>query len=57
MYAYRSSVAHGGQADFTKDLKVLKSHTQALKLIKNTTKAVIKQALQEPQLLGDLKEC
>jgi hypothetical protein len=57
MYACRSKVAHGGVPDFTKDLQLLKSYDHALALVKETTKSVIVQALREPQLLADLREC
>jgi hypothetical protein len=57
MYKYRSLVAHGGVPDFKKDLDVLNSYENALKLIKDTTKAVIRYALSEPQLLMELREC
>jgi hypothetical protein len=57
MYSYRSLVAHGGEPKFEKDLKVLQNEETALKLIKETVKAVIRQTLSEPQLLLDLREC
>lgn len=57
MYAYRSQLAHGGNPQFKGELQVLISHDAALTLIKETTKAVIRQALLEPQLLVDLREC
>jgi hypothetical protein len=57
MYQYRSLLAHGGTTDFTGELAVLVNHVQALKLLKRTTKAVIRQTLAEPQLLVDLREC
>lgn len=57
MYGYRSVLAHGGTADFKTDLKILKNHDQALRLLRDTVKAVTRQALYEPQLLTDLKEC
>lgn len=57
MYAYRSQIAHGGGLDLTGEMKVLGSHQVALRLIKETAKAVIRQALSEPQLLVDLREC
>jgi hypothetical protein len=57
MYDYRSRVAHGGVADFTGKLRILRNHEEALKLVKDTTKAVIRHALKEPQLLIDLREC
>jgi hypothetical protein len=57
MYEYRSRVAHGDAPDFTKDLAVLRNQETALALIKETVKAVIRQALIEPQLLLALREC
>lgn len=57
MYKCRSLVAHGGEPDFSKDLHVLRSQEDSLKLIKDTTKAVIVQALREPQLVADLRQC
>jgi len=57
MYAYRSLVAHGGTPTFTGDLVILRNHDTALALLKETVKAVIRQALMEPQLLLDLREC
>jgi hypothetical protein len=57
MYTYRSALAHGGQPTFDGDLRKLGSHENALKLVKHAVKAVIRQALVEPQLLLDLKDC
>lgn len=57
MYAYRSLVAHGGKPEFTRELAILKNHDTALLLLKDTVKAVMRQALAEPQLLVDLREC
>ena len=57
LYSYRSRVAHGGEPDFDGELSVLKNKETALKIVKETTKAVIRQALLEPQLLLDLREC
>lgn len=57
MYAYRSSLAHGGSPNFDRYFRVLGSHTNALRLVKEAVKAVIRQALVEPQLLADLKDC
>lgn len=57
MYSLRSTVAHGGKPDFAKDLRGLRSHTTALKLLRETTRAVARHALEEPQLLVDLREC
>jgi hypothetical protein len=57
MYAYRSTLAHGGAPSFDGDLQVLGSNDNALKLVKQTAKALIRQALIEPQLLADLRGC
>jgi len=57
MYGYRSLLAHGGATSFTGELACLGSHDNALKLIKETVKAVMRQALIEPQLLRDLQNC
>ena len=57
MYAYRSCLAHGGTPQFAGELKELRNHAAALKLIKEAVKSVICQALLDPQLLLDLKEC
>ena len=57
MYAYRSRLAHGGSADFGGELAQLGNHGLALRLIKETVKAVIRQALIEPRLVLDLRDC
>ncbi len=57
MYTYRSLLAHGAEASFTGELQILGSHDRALRLIRETVKSIIRQALEEPQLLVDLREC
>ena len=57
MYTYRSILAHGGTPSFTGELAVLRSHDDAVRLIREATKAVIRHALREPQLIVDLREC
>jgi hypothetical protein len=57
MYDYRSELAHGGEPSFTDKLKVLGNHARALRLIKETVKLTIRHALEEPQLLVDLRGC
>jgi len=57
MYTYRSALAHGGAPTFDGDLQTLRNPGNALNLLKETVKAVIRQTLTEPQLLVDLKEC
>ncbi len=57
MYAYRSSLAHGAEPDFKKDLHILGDADRALKLLKQTVKGVLRQTLIEPQLILDLRNC
>jgi hypothetical protein len=57
MYAYRSSLAHGGKVDFQRELKDLVDHDTALALVKQTVKAILRYMLAEPKLLLDLKNC
>ena len=56
MYNYRNCLAEGTTPTFEGDLAILASQAQALGLLKRTVKAVVRQALIEPQLLIDLKE-
>lgn len=57
LYAYRSDVAHGVKPDFTRTLKVLRGPTQALDFIRAATRSVMRHALDEPDLVADLREC
>jgi len=57
LYAYRSAVAHGAQPDFAKELKVLKSPGKALSFMRTATSLLLRQALDEPELVGDLHQC
>jgi hypothetical protein len=57
MYSYRSCLAHGGVPDFENDLQLLQGPDQALELLKQTVKSVLRQILIEPQLINDLRNC
>ncbi len=57
MYEYRSVLAHGDVADFDDSLRLLGNGDNALKLLTESVKKVIRQALKEPRLLADLREC
>jgi hypothetical protein len=57
MYSYRSCLAHGGKPDFKKDLQLLVGSDLALMLLKQAVKGVLRQALAEPQLIVDLRNC
>jgi hypothetical protein len=57
MYAYRSSIAHGGIPDFKSQLCLLKTAMNANVLIRDAVKHTVRHALVEPQLLADLRNC
>jgi hypothetical protein len=57
MYAYRSCLAHGETPDFSGELKILRNADEALKLLRSAVKAVARQALVEPRLIADLRDC
>jgi hypothetical protein len=57
MYAYRSALAHGGVPDFKNELAVLGNERNAHALLRRSVKQVISQALLEPDLIADLRNC
>jgi hypothetical protein len=57
LYEYRSDIAHGDFSDFNGDLNVLVDFDHVSKVIHKILKTTLKQALKEPQLLKDLKNC
>lgn len=57
LYQYRSAVAHGAPPDFAKTLRVLKGPAEALSFMEVATRRLLRQALEEPDLVGDLREC
>jgi hypothetical protein len=57
MYHYRSDIAHGAEPDFKSSLSLLGNNGRALKLLKDTVKAVLRQTIVEPQLMLDLRNC
>ncbi len=58
LYSYRSKIAHGSNADFSSgDLSTLHGADRALAFLREATLAVVRQALSEPELLADLREC
>lgn len=57
MYSYRSLLSHGGFPHFRGELAALQGHEHALNLVRETAKAVVRHALDEPQLLLSLREC
>jgi hypothetical protein len=58
MYELRSLLAHGRTPDFSKDkLDCLKSFQVAFDLLRDVTRSVARYALEDPQLIADLREC
>jgi hypothetical protein len=58
MYAYRSAIAHGATVNFQdRDLRPLGNEQQSLALLIEAVKAIVRYALDEPQLVADLKDC
>lgn len=57
LYEYRSKIAHGAPTDFSGRFQCLKSAETALEFISWATVAVMRQALEEPELIADLREC
>jgi len=56
LYEYRSAIAHGRHADFSeKPLKVLRSPTDANRFLAHAIRRLLRYALEEPQLIDDLK--
>jgi hypothetical protein len=57
MYAYRSAIAHGSTPSFVGELSALGKAENANVLISEAVRKTICQALEEPQLLADLRKC
>jgi hypothetical protein len=57
LYEYRSAIAHGATPDFSGRLSCLKSASAALTFLASATTSVMRQALEEPELLADLRSC
>jgi hypothetical protein len=57
MYDYRSRLAHGDTLDFAGKLAALQNQQTALALLRESVKAVLRQALIEPELLSNLRNC
>ncbi|MGG0284274.1 hypothetical protein ABEY41_03925 [Peribacillus butanolivorans] len=57
LYKYRSDVAHGDFSDFNGELQLLVDSDNVSKIIHRILKATLKQAIKEPQLIEDLKNC
>lgn len=58
LYGYRSTVAHGGMANFSSgQLQCLKDRRNADSFLFLTVQSLIRHSLREPQLYRDIKEC
>jgi hypothetical protein len=57
LYDLRSSFAHGVRFDFASKFQALGTLDNAFRFVGTATRAVMRQALDEPHLIVDLKEC
>lgn len=57
LYAYRSAIAHGGKPDFKGRLSDLKDDGTAVAFLDYAARMLLRHALQEPQLVLDLRSC
>lgn len=57
LYSYRSSIAHGNAVEFDGEFRVLRSNEVVANFLFSFTRNLLLQALSEPQLFYDLKEC
>jgi hypothetical protein len=57
LYSYRSAIIHGDKPDFKKDLIILKDFYTTELILREITRKLIIQAMIEPQLFKDLKDC
>lgn len=57
LYSYRSAIAHGNMPEFAKDLRILKDTSTVYNYLHHITKMLLRQALIEPKLFHDLKQC
>lgn len=55
LYEYRSAIAHGATPDFGQRLKCLKDPATALAFVSGAAVALMRQALEEPELIADLR--
>jgi hypothetical protein len=55
LYAYRSCIAHGGNADFQSTLQILKTADTSKTFLETSVKRLVRHALVEPELVLDLR--
>lgn len=57
LYDFRSRIAHGGKIEFEKQFQILKSSYEVQVFLEKFLKTLLRNAITEPQLYTDLKEC
>lgn len=57
MYAYRSKIVHGEDAQISGKLSVLKDTRTVVTFLREAVKLLLIESLDEPTLMTDLKEC
>jgi hypothetical protein len=57
IYDYRSQIAHGSAADFSGKLSCLRGHEEATRFVAAATISAMRQCVEEPRLMLDLREC
>jgi hypothetical protein len=57
LYDYRSDVAHGSEPDFSRALACLEGQEPIERFLRVVTRRLLRYALTEPDLVGDLKAC
>lgn len=55
LYQYRSTIAHGSKTDFHSELKILRSAVLVEEFLDRALKALMRFALEEPELVTDLR--
>ena len=57
LYSYRSTIAHGGEANFDREFKALLSRDNIQEVLKESVKLLLLYALKEPDFVADLQKC
>ena len=58
LYQFRNNIAHGNYSDFEKEFKIIKQNgTQVIPFLHELLRTILIVAIQNPQLIYDLKEC
>jgi hypothetical protein len=57
LYSYRSTIAHGSEANFDGEFKSLLSHDNIREFLKESLKLLLLYSLKEPDFVTDLQRC